>query len=482
MHEIRTGAYFKLVWNNLFSPLENDMGEKRPNSGSEPAQAAKKSKVDSYTAEDAEKLIKQVSKLQKTLQKIVKLAPSMEVFQKAIHSTKLDLTLLENPKSELGVDIKDVCDKGTSTILNRVLGQEAVLREGVSSISNTVKYTPSSLLSPLISVDYRGKSWPPAIPEIKDGMLFKRVFTHRSMLVAGTASEVHHTATKAGYDMTGNFSYERLEFVGDSIVNNILTKIIYDVFPGDDQSHLSFLRGQVIANIVLCRWAALYGFPSKLRVSPSVLSPEQLHTLTVSILSPRTLNADANMWLVKYTYPGGYAAAFEKYYDALEVKPKIDEALCGRKIVADLFEAYVAGVYLSYGSDGEAVLTKWVYELAMPLLDAIRQEGGSITSMADKNNSLPLDATAKNRLYILIGSAAMSPVYNVVNEEKFPDGSITHTVTCSMGTEILGTGKGKNLVEAGARAAMAALENTQAMDKFSGLRTSQADKNRKRFK
>ncbi|KAG5360627.1 Double-strand-specific pac1 ribonuclease [Yarrowia sp. B02] len=461
------------------------MGEKRQrdDSGSGSSKKAKNDNV--YTAENAEKLIKQVDKLQKTLSKIVKLAPSVDVFQKTLQSSqKMDLALLENPKSELAVEIKDVFSKGSIPLLNRILGQETATLSHVSSILvPNVKYTPSSELKPLISVDYKGKSWPPPLPEIKDGMLFKRVFTHRSMLV-GETSDIHKSATKAAYDQTGNFSYERLEFVGDSIVNNILTKIIYDVFPGDDQSHLSFLRGQVIANIVLCRWAAIYGFPSKLRVSSSVLSPEQLHVLTVSILSPRTLGADANMWLVKYTYPGGYAAQYEKWYDGLEHKVKIDEALCGRKIIADLFEAYVAGVYLSYGSEGEAVLTKWVYELAQPLLDTIRQEGGSITSMAEQEHDIKgaVDQTAKNRLYILIGSAAMAPVYNVVAEDKYPDGSVTHTVTCSMGTEILGTGKGKNLVEAGARAAMAALNNTPAMDKFAGLRTSQADKLRKRFK
>lgn len=467
------------------------MGEKRRNSESGPVETKKSKSSDGevvYSEQDAEKLIKQVEKLQKALQKIVKVAPSVEVFQKTIQSSKkMDLKLLENPKSELGVEIRDIYEKGTSAILSRILGQETAVRQEVSFIAApNVKYTPSSILKPLMTVEYKGKSWPPLLPEIKDGMLFKRIFTHRSMLIgdSGSGSEIHKTATKAGYDQTGNFSYERLEFVGDSIVNNILTKIIYDVFPGDDQSHLSFLRGQVIANIVLCRWAAIYGFPSKLRVSPSVLSPEQLHILTVSILSPRTLGADANMWLVKYTYPGGYAAEYEKWFKSLEVRPKIDEALCGRKIVADLFEAYVAGVYLSYGTDGEAVLTKWVYELAQPLLDAIRQEGGSISSMAEQQHGMKtaFDGTAKNRLYILIGSASMAPVYNVVNEEKYPDGSCMHTVTCSMGTEILGTGKGKNLVEAGARAAMAALNNTPAMDKFSGLRTSQADKLRKRFK
>ncbi|KAG5368608.1 Ribonuclease 3 [Yarrowia sp. C11] len=466
------------------------MGEKRRNSESGPAETKKTKSSDNgvvYTAQDAEKLIKYVEKLQKTLQKIVKVAPTVEVFQETIQSRKkMDLALLENPKSELGVEIKDIYDKGGSAILSRILGEETTVRQEVSSISSpNVKYTPSSILKPLITVEYKGKSWPPLIPEIKDGMLFKRVFTHRSMLLGDSgSSEIHKTATKAGYDQTGNFSYERLEFVGDSIVNNILTKIIYDVFPGDDQSHLSFLRGQVIANIVLCRWAAIYGFPSKLRVASSVLSPEQLHILTVSILSPRTLGADANMWLVKYTFPGGYASEYEKWYESLEVKPKIDEALCGRKIVADLFEAYVAGVYLSYGAEGEAVLTKWVYELAQPLLDAIRQEGGSIFNMAEQQHGMkkPVDGTAKNRLYILIGSASMAPVYNVVSEEKYPDGSVMHTVTCSMGTEILGTGKGKNLVEAGARAAMAALDNTPAMDKFAGLRTSQADKLRKRFK
>ncbi len=53
--------------------------------------------------------------------------------------------------------------------------------------------------------------------------------------------------------------YERLEFLGDSILGFIITDYIYDLFPDYDEGNLALLRSNIVNGIVLAQIAADLG-------------------------------------------------------------------------------------------------------------------------------------------------------------------------------------------------------------------------------
>ena len=74
--------------------------------------------------------------------------------------------------------------------------------------------------------------------EIKDIELLRTALTRQSAISENSIS-------------ASDISYQRLEFIGDSLLNLIVTKIIYMNFPNSDSGELSNLKQEIICNKTL---------------------------------------------------------------------------------------------------------------------------------------------------------------------------------------------------------------------------------------
>ncbi|ODV98579.1 hypothetical protein PACTADRAFT_25463, partial [Pachysolen tannophilus NRRL Y-2460] len=247
--------------------------------------------------------------------------------------------------------------------------------------------------------DHVGNSnYPPPLPKVSNPVLLSRVFMHKSVV-----NDKKYLSDKE----LVNSNYERLEFLGDSVLNNLITLIIYDYFPEFNEGELSKVRIELINNQTLTTWSKLYGFDKELRKNIS---------------------------------------------DNAFYKGKM-------KIFADVFEAYVGALTLEKKENMEAI-KNWLKLLSLPILDKFEEKNSTSTSTLNKN--------AKSELYSLVGCAAMPPKYDVV---KTGDGSDqSFVVACSIKGEEIGRGRGNNIKEAGLRAAMDALSNKPKVEKYSMIR------------
>lgn len=66
---------------------------------------------------------------------------------------------------------------------------------------------------------------------------------------------VHKSATRG----TGRESYERYEFMGDSVINFVVAKYLYDKFPGADEGFLTRVRTKLVSGKFLAGLAERLG-------------------------------------------------------------------------------------------------------------------------------------------------------------------------------------------------------------------------------
>ncbi|KAK9235498.1 ribonuclease III domain-containing protein [Lipomyces kononenkoae] len=246
-----------------------------------------------------------------------------------------------------------------------------------------------------------GHDWPPALPEIKNTSIAQRIFLHKSL-----ANERSKTSTESAQH------YERLEFIGDSFINHVMSRLVYLYFPGAQEGDLTTLRIHLISNATLNTWAKLYGFDKKLEVSASAA--------------------------------------------------KSTNVLGGVKSIADTFEAYVAGL-LHDSDDGATIAEKWLCELAAPTIRNVKSA---------RMKTALLDRQAKNKLYDTIGTAKRKPEYKVLEGDE----KVGYIVSCLLDGEELGRGWATNVKDAGLRAAMDALHCPTIIAKYRRLKVAQFEK------
>ncbi|ODQ63451.1 hypothetical protein NADFUDRAFT_84136 [Nadsonia fulvescens var. elongata DSM 6958] len=251
-----------------------------------------------------------------------------------------------------------------------------------------------------------GSIWPPPLPRIIDPALYKRVFTHKSF-----ANKMYYLSR----DELRQLHNERLEFLGDTILNSTISRLVYFRFPNMNEGDMTDVRSMLVSNDNIGKWALMYELDKQL----------------------------------KTTFDHSVADTTKGEMD----KPR-------PKIIADIFEAYIAGIYLDSSNGGEIAET-FLQSLAEPLLRVIEKRQKAAAS---------LNTEAKNLLYVRIGSSAYRPEYHVV---KQPIGNgDSFSVECRMGSDVIGIGKGPNIKEAGLRAAMAGLENAEMIEKYASIRRS----------
>ncbi|KAK9374639.1 ribonuclease III domain-containing protein [Lipomyces chichibuensis] len=244
-------------------------------------------------------------------------------------------------------------------------------------------------------------AWPPALPEIKNNNISKRIFLHKSL-----ANERLKSSSESSQH------YERLEFIGDSFINHIMSRLVYLHFPGVREGELTMIRIHLISNATLNSWAKLYGFDKKLEVSASAA--------------------------------------------------KSTNVLVDVKSVADTFEAYVAGL-LHDSDDGALIAEKWLSELAAPAIRNIK---------STRMKAALVDKQAKNKLYDTIGTAKRRPEYKVLEGDERSG----YIVSCVLDGEELGRGWATNVKDAGLRGAMDALHSPTIIAKYRRLKVAQFGK------
>ncbi|QLL32607.1 hypothetical protein HG536_0D01290 [Torulaspora globosa] len=265
---------------------------------------------------------------------------------------------------------------------------------------NEDSYDPSSAGKPP-----RENKWPPKLPQIRDPAIRARVFIHKSTI----KDKLYLKETEMI-----NAHNERLEFLGDSVLNTVMTMIIYNKFPRFTEGQLSKLRMSLVSNERIKAWSFLYGFDKHLKT-----------------------NFQDNV-------------AFQQGK---------------RKLFADVFEAYIGGLIEDDPKHNMPKVRKWLSKLAKPIIEDATQKDIDLESTDN------VDLNAKRQLYSLIGYAALNLHYVTV---KRPTAGDPNTVVeCRIGDgTTLASGAGRNVKIAGLRAAQNVLRNKPLLEKYASLRAA----------
>tara|TARA_B100001094_G_C18192758_1_gene808425 strand:- start:5080 stop:5763 length:684 start_codon:yes stop_codon:yes gene_type:complete len=97
------------------------------------------------------------------------------------------------------------------------------------------------------------------VPEfnIKDQAIFKNAFIHKSAVRD-----------------TGCSSNERLEFIGDSVLNLIIAKYLYEKYPNENEGFLTRVRTQIVSGASLSKISAKLGLQSFIVMNAKAMNNE----------------------------------------------------------------------------------------------------------------------------------------------------------------------------------------------------------------
>lgn len=353
--------------------------------------------------------------LQKQIKLIIDHSPDIHQLNELMGSNlQLDndskIFLQQNDLIKLAVNLKTLHKEGSLGIFDQIVNGNVELaakdkpinsanydikadKKEDSKSDNTEKNSQLELSGQVITSN---SSLPP-LPEIKDPYLYGRVFIHKSTI--NNKSYLQQSELLKSHN-------ERLEFLGDSILNNLVTIIIYERFPGASEGDMSKIRSLLINNATLTEFSLSYGFDLKLK---SNIHDQFLRQGKQKI----------------------FADIFEAYIGALALERKF-ELLGIKSFLLDLFDMKLKGF------DKE--------------LKKIEQ----------------LNKDAKTELYSLVGSASFHPLYII--SQTGDGSEIPYKVQCTMGSDLLGEGIAPGLKEAGLRAAMEALKNRPLLEKYTQIR------------
>lgn len=239
----------------------------------------------------------------------------------------------------------------------------------------------------------------PRPPAIHDVSLLNKIFTHQSI--------VNNLYTNESNKV--QFHNERVEFLGDSFLQFVVTMLIYERFPNFSEGQMSLLRASIVSNKNLLEWSKLYKFDK----------------------------------------------ALKKNFN--------DSAITGdKKIYADVFEAYLGGLVEQYMMETDDGLTNMA-----DFMKCWFDSKGWIETLAefkiqsfDKNLyfKMQYSKTAKQDIRNLIG-----PI-NVPDYIRVDLGDHTFISCVKIQNKIYGYGTGTSNKEADSRAAIDAMKNPLIKD------------------
>ncbi|KAK8205304.1 hypothetical protein M8818_005017 [Zalaria obscura] len=239
----------------------------------------------------------------------------------------------------------------------------------------------------------------PPLPPVPAGPYASAPFTHKSV---------------AQYDRqysSGTLTYESLEFLGDAYIEIIATRLIFACYPHFAAGRQAQVREKIVKNDTLTLFSEAYGFRDRVLVDQQTMRG------------------------------GGGTDAHGKAGKA------------AGKVLADVFEAYVAAVILSDPAAGFQTAEKWLTELWAPILLA---EYGP--EAADE----PYNANAKQELQQRVLTKETRLEYREERPMEQSKHGQRFFLACyfsglGYAEQLLGKGEGQNKVEAGNRAAMDAM-------------------------
>ncbi len=300
---------------------------------------------------DVQKIEYATRTVQKNLKLIINQAPDIQQVNHLLEnnsSTYSNSEMQQNSLILLASQIKSKVKLGKGKILEDIVdGNIQISNQDLQQLSKLTSVDPPKelklqLLPSYVNQHENTPSGLPPLPHITDRNLYERVFIHKSAL---------NNKYYLDQDELLNAHNERLEWLGDSILNNLVTLMIYDRYPNATEGHLTKMRSHLIDNKTLAKFSHAYGFNAKLKTN-----------IEQSILD------------------GG-----------------------DQKIFADVFEAYVGALGMESGMNFE-VIKRWLHELYSPKFDEFDND----------INLQPINKEAKSELYSLIGSAQLHPVYELV--------------------------------------------------------------------
>ena len=197
-------------------------------------------------------------------------------------------------------------------------------------------------------------------------------------------------------------SYERLEFLGDAVIENIIVSYLYRRYPDQREGFLSSMKMNLVNRITLGHLAKVIGLNEYLVIG-------------------RTL-------------------------DDLQNARDEDKILC------DVFEAFIASIYLDFNNDKHGFLSSFIsgagYQVAeLFLINLIEDE----STQLDITTFILDDRNYKNKIVKLIKRLhKYNPIFKVAKSDISKTGEqiITVHLINPNSKEVIGEGKGQNTKKA----------------------------------
>lgn len=226
-----------------------------------------------------------------------------------------------------------------------------------------------------------------------------------------------HQSLSGGNSHTQELSYERLEFLGDAYIEVMATRLIWDQYKALPAGRMSQTRELLVKNETLYDYALRYDFNKRIKV--------QRHFE----------REDPKKWL---------------------------------KIVADVFEAYVAAIILSEPTNGFVLAEEWLTQLWLPKLKEVPATGP---------NSKAKEQLAQK----IMGKGVKLHYRDEAPMEQLKGGMQTYFIGVYLTgwgweDQHLGSGTGLSKGGAGNEAAAKALGNMSLIDEIVAKRKSILDK------
>ncbi|WVQ85076.1 hypothetical protein IAT38_007240 [Cryptococcus sp. DSM 104549] len=132
-----------------------------------------------------------------------------------------------------------------------------------------MRYPTSTGNNPLF--DFRPPPLPilplPPLPPIKDEELYRMVITHTSLNQLTRRGAMSLRRPTEGEERS--WDYERLEHVGDGLLESIASGIIQDLYPWLRQGAAAIIRDHLVSNQSLAQISLMYALPSMIVCDPS---------------------------------------------------------------------------------------------------------------------------------------------------------------------------------------------------------------------
>ena len=246
----------------------------------------------------------------------------------------------------------------------------------------------------------------PPLPSIS-AELEKAVFTHQS----AAGPQAH----------TQEFTYERLEFLGDAYIEVMATRLIWGQFKTMPAGRMSQTRELLVKNETLYEYALMYGFSKRIKAAQNKDWEKE---------GPK-------QWL---------------------------------KVVADVFEAYVAAIILSEPVNGFRTAEEWIVQLWQPKIKNIPTEGPNMKAKEELARKI-------------MGKGIKLNYKDEAPMEQLKGGMQTYFIGVYLTgwgweNQHLGSGSGLSKNGAGNEAAAKALENRPLIEDIISKRKHELDKQR----